>query len=69
MLELYFLLRTFCFTTSSKLYVITAPAADPPLIAVCNPTHERLHKFCAGSSGSSPENKTNKTETMNFEVD
>ena len=47
-----FLLRTFCFTTSSKLYVITAPAAVPPLIPACNPTHEQLHKYCAGSSVS-----------------
>ena len=52
-----FLLRNFCFTTSSKLYVITAPAADPPLIPACNPTHARLHKYCAGSSVSSSEKK------------
>ena len=52
-----FLLWTFCFTTSSKLSVITAPAADPPLIPVCNPTHEQLHKYCAASSVSPSEKK------------
>ena len=57
MLEPYLLLRTFCFTTSYKLYVITAPAVDPSLIPACNPTHERLHKYCAGSSASSPGKK------------
>ena len=57
-------LRTFCFTTSYKLYVITAPAVDLSLIPACmrNPTHERLHKYCAGSSASSPEKKKKKVD-------
>ena len=54
---IFYLRRTFCFSTSWKLSVITAPAVDPSLIPACNPTHERLHKYCAGSSVPSPGKK------------